>query len=291
MMRDNNCLNLFPQVIKEMREVVERGGFGTSVTPVSQFYFQQAFNNTVQGKWKKIADGYGKMVLGYFGRTPSAPDPEIVKIAAEQLGLQPTVEDVHDINDRNPKLGIKAMTAKLEAAGLPVTDENLFIAATCEDKGIEFLKGNRPLGIRYVEEPKKETVSAAKAPAKAAPEVKSAGDGNYRVTVDGKTYHVQVAPGGATSVVPAATPAPAAPAAAAPGGNGINLLAPLPGTVIRLVANEGDTLAAGDTVLVLEAMKMETMIRAEGACVVGEILVAQGDTVASGDVLAILEAR
>jgi pyruvate carboxylase subunit B len=290
MMRDNNCLNLFPQVIKEMREVVERGGFGTSVTPVSQFYFQQAFNNTVQGKWKKIADGYGKMVLGYFGRTPSAPDPEIVKIAAEQLGLQPTVEDVHDINDRNPKLGVKAMTAKLQAAGLPVTDENIFIAATCEDKGIEFLQGKKPLGIRYVDAPKKEAAPAARASAKGAPEVKSAGDGNYRVTVDGKAYQVHVAPGGTAGVAPAASAAPA-PLPPASGGNRISLTAPLPGTVLRLVATVGDAVAAGETVLVLEAMKMETMIRAEGAGVITEIIVAQGDTVASGDLLAILEAR
>jgi len=85
MMRDNNILDKYPEVIKAMSEVVKRGGFGTSVTPVSQFYFQQAFNNVMFGPWKKIADGYGKMVLGYFGKTPVAPDPEIVKIAAEQL--------------------------------------------------------------------------------------------------------------------------------------------------------------------------------------------------------------
>ncbi len=69
MMRDNNILDKFPQVIHAMREVVEKGGFGTSVTPVSQFYFQQAFNNVMFGPWKKIAEGYGKMVLGYFGKT------------------------------------------------------------------------------------------------------------------------------------------------------------------------------------------------------------------------------
>ncbi|MBQ6599799.1 MAG: biotin attachment protein, partial [Lentisphaeria bacterium] len=72
MMRDNNCLDKYDICIKEMREVVARGGFGTSVTPVSQFYFQQAFRNAVMGKnpdgsWKLDPNGYGKMVLGYFG--------------------------------------------------------------------------------------------------------------------------------------------------------------------------------------------------------------------------------
>ncbi len=151
MMRDNNCLDKYDATIAEMQEVVAKGGFGTSVTPVSQFYFQQAFANVMQGKWKKITDGYGKMVLGYFGRTPSSPDPEIVKLASLQLGLQPTTEDVHAINDRNPALGVAAQKAKLEAAGLPVTDENIFIVATCDDKGIAFLKGDRPDGIRYLE--------------------------------------------------------------------------------------------------------------------------------------------
>ncbi|MDF1553802.1 MAG: hypothetical protein P1P84_12100, partial [Deferrisomatales bacterium] len=79
MMRDTGTLHLYPQVIEAMSECVARGGFGTSVTPVSQFYFQQAYANVTQGAWKKITDGYGKMVLGYFGRTPVAPDPEIVR--------------------------------------------------------------------------------------------------------------------------------------------------------------------------------------------------------------------
>ena len=81
MMRDNGLLERYPDVIKAMSEVVRRGGFGTSVTPVSQFYFQQAFNNVIFGPWKRIADGYGKMVLGYFGKPPVPADPEIVAIA------------------------------------------------------------------------------------------------------------------------------------------------------------------------------------------------------------------
>jgi pyruvate carboxylase subunit B len=78
------------EMIAAMGEAVRKGGFGTSVTPVSQFYFQQAFNNVMFGPWKKIADGYGKMVLGYFGKTPVPPDPEVVKAASEQLKLEPT---------------------------------------------------------------------------------------------------------------------------------------------------------------------------------------------------------
>src|SRR5690606_18350084 len=87
MMRDHGILDRYREVINAMSEVVARGGFGTSVTPLSQFYFQQAFNNVMFGPWQRIAEGYGRTVLGYYGRTPVPPDPEIVRIASAQLGL------------------------------------------------------------------------------------------------------------------------------------------------------------------------------------------------------------
>ena len=159
-----------------MREVVARGGFGTSVTPVSQFYFQQAFRNAVMGKnadgsWKLDPNGYGKMVLGYFGKTPVAPDPQVVKWAQDQLQLEPTTKSVVEINDANPKLGVKYNTELLQKNNLPVTDENIFIAAACGDKGIAFLKGDKPMGIRYA--------------ADAAPKAKNDVPAAYTVTVEG----------------------------------------------------------------------------------------------------------
>ena len=161
MMRDNGTLDLFSKVIENMREVVAKGGFGTSVTPVSQFYFQQAFVNTVQGKWSKISDNYGKMILGYFGKTPTDPDPEIIKIASDQLSLKPTNEDVHDLNDNNPKLGIVYNKKLLKDKNLETTDENIFISATCGDQGIAFLEGKGELGIRYSNDTKEPTTSKA----------------------------------------------------------------------------------------------------------------------------------
>jgi len=280
MMRDNNCLHLYPEVIKAMREVVERGGFGTSVTPVSQFYFQQAFANVTQGKWEKITEGYGKMVLGYFGHTPADPDSEIVALAAEQLGLESTKEDVHDINDDNPNLGIAIASEKLSEAGLEINDENIFITSTCGDKGIEFLKGNKPLGIRYIEDEKPSAAPAA-APAPAAS--KSSGPESYTVTVNGTAYNVHVAPGGATSVAPVAAPAPAAPS-----GNVVEINAPMPGTVIKILVNSGDIVAEGDTVVIIEAMKMETEVKAHAAGTVADILVDQGAAVAANQVMVTL---
>src|SRR6056297_259225 len=129
MMRDNGILDRYHEVANAMAEVIERGGYGTSVTPVSQFYFQQAFNNVMIGPWKKIAEGYGKMVLGYFGKTPVPPDPEIVSIASKQLGLLPTTRSPQEMDDENPDKGLEAATKMLLSANLPVNDENIFIAA------------------------------------------------------------------------------------------------------------------------------------------------------------------
>ena len=290
MMRDNNCLDKYDRCIEEMRDVVAKGGFGTSVTPVSQFYFQQGFRNAVQGKnedgsWKIDAKGYGKMVLGYFGKTPVAPDPEVVKWAQAQLGLEPTTKAVVELNDANPELGVKYNTELLQKNGLEVTEENIFIAAACGDKGIAFLKGDRPMGIRYREEEKPAAKGGAAAytatvDGKAVTVEVSADGKEYTAKVNGKSFKVAVAEGAA---------APAAKAAASAGGAAADLTAPMPGTVIKVLVAEGDEVAEGQTVVVMEAMKMETEIKAEKAGRVARIVAAQGAVVAAGDVLAKIE--
>ncbi|MBP5532110.1 MAG: biotin attachment protein [Lentisphaeria bacterium] len=288
MMRDNKCLDKYDQCIDEMREAVARGGFGTSVTPVSQFYFQQAFSNAMRGKWKVIdKNGYGKMVLGYFGKTPVPPDPEIVELARQQLGLEPTTEAVVAINDRNESLSIKAQTAKLEAAQLPVTEENIFIVAACGEKGLNYLKGDRPMGIRYAEAAK----SAAPAKSAGASTYTAAvdgrnvvveidGEGVYTAKIDGRSFKVTLTEGAAVPAVSAALPAAA--------GEGRPLASPIPGTVMKIVAPAGTQVAAGETVMILEAMKMETEIKAETAGTVTAVRVAVGDVVAEGDALAVI---
>jgi len=188
MMRDNKTLHLYPKVIEEMADVVAKGGFGTSVTPVSQFYFQQAYMNVMMGKWKKITDGYGNMVLGYFGKTPRPADPEIVKIAAEQLKKEPFTGDPIDILPPAYETSKQAVIDN----NLPPTDENIFIYATCKEKGLEFLKGNAPLSIYYKEDEKPAPVTAPAPAQTPAPEKKTATLDNLLVTVNGKSYKVYV---------------------------------------------------------------------------------------------------
>jgi len=288
MMRDNKCLDKYPKCIEAMREVVAKGGFGTSVTPVSQFYFQQSYNNAIMGPWKKIADGYGKMVLGYFGKTPVAPDPEIVKIASEQLGLQPTTEAVVALNDKNPKLGIKAATEQLQAAGLEVTDENIFIVAACAEKGLNYLKGDRPMGIRYADAAPKaaKAEKAYTATVDGKPvvvEIDANGKG-YTATVNGRAFKVEVAAG-------AAKAAPAA--AAVPAGNGKvhEITTPLPGTVMKIVAAPGTQVAAGDTLVIVEAMKQESPITTDVAGVVRSVEVGVGDVLSESQIIATVEEK
>ncbi|TXJ51859.1 biotin/lipoyl-containing protein [Brachyspira aalborgi] len=280
MMRDINVMNRFPEVIKAMTEVVEKGGFGTSVTPVSQFYFQQAFNNVMQGNWKKIADGYGKMVLGYFGKTPTTPDAEIVKIASEQLGLQPTTELAMDIDDKNPKKGRKAAEQALKDAGIDdLSDENVFIAAACKEKGIQFLKGEAKLGIRKnVEESAKATSN------------------EVTITIGGSSYGIKIENGKAIvdgvsydySIKDGISQTTSTPTQATSSGAATPVTAGLPGTVVKIVSPVGTQVSDGTTILIVEAMKMEVEIKSSVSGSVKEIKVKPGDSIVAGQELAIV---
>ena len=281
MMRDINVMNRFPEVIKAMTEVVEKGGFGTSVTPVSQFYFQQAFNNVMQGAWKKIADGYGKMVLGYFGKTPSAPDSEIVKIASEQLGLQPTTELAMDIDDKNPKKGRKAAEQALKDAGInDLSDENVFIAAACKEKGIQFLKGEAKLGIRK----------------NAGGDGVKATSNEVTVTVGGSSYGIKIENGKAIvdgvsydyTIKDGISQTASAPAQASSSGAATPITAGLPGTVVKIISPVGTQVSDGTTILIVEAMKMEVEIKSSVSGSVKEIKVKPGDSIVAGQELAIV---
>ena len=282
MLRDNGLMDKYPLIVEAMGETVAKGGFGTSVTPVSQFYFQQAFNNVMFGPWKKFAEGYGKMVLGYFGKTPVAPDPEVVKLAAAALKLEPTTEKVVDINDKDPNKGIKAAKKMLADAGLPETDENIFIAGACKEKGILYLTGKAKVnGVRLKSQmaEKKAASSADK-------------NGEYTVTVNGAEYGVKLNGDKAIvngveyplSIVNGLKAASAAPAAAVVTGSE-EVKAPMPGLVLRINVKIGDTVKKNDVIMVMEAMKMENEIYAPCDGKITSIAVAQGQQLQAGDSL------
>ncbi|EED1946345.1 biotin/lipoyl-containing protein [Campylobacter jejuni] len=278
MMRDNNILDKFPQVIHAMREVVEKGGFGTSVTPVSQFYFQQAFNNVMFGPWKKIAEGYGKMVLGYFGKTPVAPDANIIELASKQLNLEPTTELAINIADKDESKSIVYTKTLLEKESIETSEENIFIAAACKEKGIAFLKGEAKVNVRKLA---------------SMPKPMSVDENKFTVAVNGNKYHVEVSYGfdkdvnvksvkkveenknivssNSTSSVDAEN----------------EVLAGISGNVFKIYVNEGEEVKSGQAIMVLEAMKMEIEVNAPKDGIISELCIKIGDTVNEGEVLAI----
>lgn len=277
MLRDNGIMDKYPEIIKAMGDVVKKGGFGTSVTPVSQFYFQQAFNNVMFGPWEKIAESFGKMVLGYFGKTPVPADPEIIKLASEQLKMEPTTKTALEINNKDPKKGLKIAEEIVKKEGFDLTDENIFIVATCKDKGVKFLKGEAEVGVRKVDKTKKSDILAD--------------SGNFIVTVneteyslqldgknvivDGQSFNVDLRDASETETVKKSE------------GKGIDIKAPMPGTVFKIIKPSG-LVKKGETIIIIEAMKMETKITAPQNGTVKEIKFAVGAQFASGDVLAIL---
>ena len=277
MMRDTGTLHLYPEVIKEMSEVVRLGGFGASVTPVSQFYFQQAYLNVTQGKWEKINPQYGNMVLGYFGRTPVEPDAEIVKLASEQLEKPVFKEDPLDILEP----GIPKAAEILKKNNLPETEENLFIASSCDAKGIDYLLGKGKTSIRKKSDEAKKEIPA---PEKSATPSTTSGPRDYTITVDGRCYQVQVSAGGTVAAVDDSGNTPVS-APIAMQTSGIDIPAPTPGNIVRLEVEVGDTIAKEQTLLVMEAMKMESQVKSPKAGTVQGVFVQVGDTVQTGDAL------
>ena len=279
MMRDNNILDKFPEVILAMREVVQKGGYGTSVTPVSQFYFQQAFNNVMFGKWKKIAEGYGKMVLGYFGKTPVTPDKEIIKLASEQLGLKPTTKHAVDIADKDESKSLAHVKEILKQNKIKVTEENVFIAAACKEKGIAFLKGEAKVNVRKVD------------PNAKANEGRQTQSGRYSVVVNGSRYNVEVSEGFNDSIqVKSITEVEGKSVknakSAVVGATENDIVASLPGAVHKILVSAGDHVKKGQAIVVLEAMKMEIEVKAPKDGIIGSIEVSKGQSVANNQVVA-----
>jgi pyruvate carboxylase subunit B len=220
------------------------------------------------------------MVLGYFGKTPVAPDAEIVRLAGEQLELEPTTRNPREMNDEDPKKGIPAAKALLAEHGLEETDESIFIASALKDKGIAFLKGDRTDGVRKLD-PK----------AAAGGSATGSGASSYTVKINSRRYEVAFEGGSAKvngkaynySISEGTGAGSSAPSTAT--GDGEIVSAELAGQILRVLANEGDTVAEGDVLLVLEALKMEIEIKAPCAGTISAILVSADQSVSTGDAL------
>jgi len=287
MMVKAGILDKYADVLSEFPVVVEAGGAWTSVTPGSQQYWLQAFNNVLYGRWEKINDGYGKAVLGYFGKTPLPPDPVVVKKASEQLEKPPFEGDPLEAAPKNVEPAKKI----LEENNLPVNDENIFLVLACmvpgkkteTNEGLRFLLGNPKIDIplKKTEEPAPAAAPATAPAAAMAPVVTGPVTTQIKVQEGAttRTFSVTVEPVGGAAPAQAAA---AAPAAAAPAG-GNQVFSTFAGSVeiVDVLKKVGDTVKEGDVVAAVEAMKAKHDIRTQFGGTVTAIHVKIGDEIDS----------
>jgi pyruvate carboxylase subunit B len=287
MMVKAGILEKYSDVLAEFPVVVEAGGAWTSVTPGSQQYWLQAFNNVLYGRWEKLDAGYGKAVLGYFGKTPLSPDPEVVKKASEQLELPVFDGDPLEAAPKNIEPAKKALIER----NLQVTDKNIFLvlAAMVPGKKMELNEGIRLLtGKSKIDIPlKKKEEKAASPKAQPAAPVTAASNGpvTSKCTVEenGKlrTFTVTIEPvsdgNGSLSTVQPET------AVQSTSTNGEAIYSSFSGTVdvVDILVSVNETVKKGTVVAKVEAMKATHDIKSPKDGTVASINVAVGDEVDS----------
>ena len=186
------------------------------------------------------------------------------------------------INEKDPEKGLKAAEERLKAAGLPITDENLFIAAACKDgnvdKGIDFLLGKGQISVNKSAQKAQSAAPTASNSNACTVTVNGKKYGvkfeNGKAIVNGKEYSIDVKDGIEETSAAAAT------------GEGTEVKAPMPGAVLRVLKSVGDSVEENETIMVIEAMKMETPITAPVAGSITSIAVGQNDKIVTGQVLA-----
>jgi oxaloacetate decarboxylase alpha subunit len=282
-LKEQGAADKLDDVLLEIPRVRKDLGFIPLVTPTSQIVGTQAVINVLSGeRYKSISKEAAGILKGEYGATPAPVDSALqqrVLEGAEAITCRPA--DVLD--DEMDKLDAE-LKAKASEQGIALADQavdDVLTYALFPQVGLKFL-ANRGNPDAFEPAPGNEPEPVA-APAAAAA---ASDNAVYTVTVEGQSYVVQVAEGGdigAIQPVAAASPSPAPVAVAS--GAGQPLHAPLAGNIVRVMVNEGDTVAAGDLVLILEAMKMETEVRAQTGGAVHGIAVREGDAVAVGDTL------
>lgn len=282
-LKQQNAAHRLDEVLAEIPRVREDLGFIPLVTPTSQIVGTQAVLNVLTGeRYKTIAKETAGILKGEYGHTP-------VPVNA---ALQARVLDGAEAITCRPADLLKPELAQLEAdvkrqaqeKGIVLAEnaiDDVLTVALFPQIGLKFLE-NRHNPAAFEPLPQAEAAQPAAAPAKAE---KPAASGVYTVEVEGKAFVVKVSDGGDISQLTAAVPAASSAPAAAPAGAGTPVSAPLAGTIWKVIAAEGQTVAEGDVLLILEAMKMETEIRAAQAGTVRGIAVKSGDAVSVGDTL------
>ena len=276
-LREQNSLDKLEEVLKEVPRVRKDMGYPPLVTPTSQIVGSQATLNVLTGeRYKVITKETRQCVLGNYGKLPAPIDEELMSKVSEDG----KVTDCRPADLLEPEWD----TVCSELGDKYTSEEDRLTYALFPKVALKFFETRGKPQPKPA--PAKESAPAA---ASAAPAPKAAGSAVYSVRVNGKDYTVEVATGGALGSAPAPAPAPAAAApAASSSGGGSPLLAPLPGSIFSMKCHEGDAVNEGDTVLVMESMKMESEVTAHQSGTIQSILVKEGDNVQSGDELVLI---
>ncbi|EBS0178303.1 biotin/lipoyl-binding protein, partial [Salmonella enterica subsp. enterica serovar Orion] len=282
-LKQQNAADKLDQVLAEIPRVREDLGFIPLVTPTSQIVGTQAVLNVLTGeRYKTIAKETAGILKGEYGHTP-VPVNAALQARVLEGGAPVTCRPADllkpELAELEADVRRQAQEKGIQLAGNAIDD--VLTVALFPQIGLKFLE-NRHNPAAFEPVPQAEAAKPAVKEEKAA---KPAASGIYTVEVEGKAFVVKVSDGGDISQLTAAAPAASSAPATAPAGAGTPVTAPLAGNIWKVIATEGQSVAEGDVLLILEAMKMETEIRAAQAGTVRGIAVKSGDAVSVGDTL------
>lgn len=282
-LKQQNASDKLDLVLEEIPRVRKDLGYIPLVTPTSQIVGTQSVINVLTGeRYKTIAKETAGILKGEYGKTPAPVDSALQARVLE--GAAP-------VTDR-PADHIAPEMAKIEAEvaeqakskGVKLADnavDDALIVALFPQIAWKFLENrNNPAAFEPAPTGNESAVEN-KPVSKAAPA--ASGSAVYTVELEGKAFVVKVSEGGDISHVATTAPQAAPQVAPAPATGGTPVTAPMAGNIWKVVATEGQTVAAGDVLFILEAMKMETEVKAAQAGTVRGICVKAGDAVAVGD--------
>ncbi|EJR5448484.1 sodium-extruding oxaloacetate decarboxylase subunit alpha [Vibrio cholerae] len=280
-LKEQGAAHRIDEVLEEIPRVRQDLGFIPLVTPTSQIVGTQAVINVLTGeRYKSITKETAGVLKGEYGATPASVNAELqarVLEGGQAITCRPADLLQDELDHLTKELLEKAQVEKIILADAKVDD--VLTYALFPQVGLKFLK-NRHNPEAFEPAPGKEPAPVASAPVSSEP---AAGIESYSVKVDGVVYDVEVGPQGQlTSVVPAGQKAAPKLAVATPTQGAEAVAAPLAGTIFKIQVEQGDEVAEGDVLIVLEAMKMETEIRAARSGVIQELHVKEGDSVRVG---------
>ncbi|WP_286845002.1 sodium-extruding oxaloacetate decarboxylase subunit alpha, partial [Idiomarina sp. UBA4206] len=292
-LKEQGALDKFDEVLEEIPKVREDLGFIPLVTPTSQIVGTQAVLNVLSGeRYSNISKETAAVLKGEYGATAAEVNKELQKRVLdgeEAITCRPADLLDNELDALTKELKDKATDEDIRLADDVVDD--VLTYALFPQIGLKFLK-NRDNPDAFEPAPGEEPEEKAEAKEKEAPATTGSVE-QYEVEVDGKRYNVKVGPTGKLDSVKSASSdeqtrsseTQSDASGESSSGEGETIKAPLAGNIFKVVAKEGSTVKAGDVVLVLEAMKMETDIKAEKDGKVQSLHVKEGDAVTVGDAL------